>query len=321
MGGLRGALVSGYAFIFPGQGSQLPGMGRALFDAYPESREIFREADDILGTSLSSICFEGTESELARTEATQPAILTVSVAASRALTARGLVPSAAAGHSLGEYSAHVAAGTFSFADAVRSVRLRGRLMQEAVPLGQGAMAAIIGLDPAALERICQDVAGSEIVSIANLNSPGQNVIAGHVAAVARAVERSLDSGAARAVQLNVSAPFHCRLMEPAAQRLAVVLGEFPFCDPAIRVFTNVDASEVREAETARHTLIRQVVSPVRWQEIVEKMVDSGITTFVEVGPGRVLAGLVRRIRHGARVLAVADPDGVERALREIGKAA
>ena len=295
-------------------------MGKELADAFPESREVFQIADRELGTDLSSICFEGTEEELALTENTQPAILTVSVAALRALEAQGLRPHAAAGHSLGEYSAHVAAGTVEFRDAVRTVRLRGRFMQEAVPVGTGAMAAILGLDRVRVEEICAGAAGDEVVQAANLNAPGQIVIAGHKGAVDRAVEASREAGAMKAVPLAVSAPFHSSLMLPAADRLARVLAELQMRDPAFPVYTNVDAAPVTSTQHARDALERQVASPVRWQEEVEQMVASGVETFVEIGPGKVLKGLLRRIHKAARVLAVSDPKGVESAVRELVEA-
>lgn len=317
MGCLGGALVIRFALLFPGQGSQHAGMGRELWQAYPKSREVFETADRVLGLTISSLCFEGSEQELALTENTQPAILTTSVAALRALESMGLSPTAAAGHSLGEYSAHVAAGTLEFEDALRAVRMRGRFMQEAIPVGDGAMAAVLGLPVETVERICREAAGSQVVSPANLNGPGQVVIAGHAAAVARAVEAALAAGAMRAVPLPVSAPFHCSLMRPAAERLRPLLAALDWRDPRFPVFTNVDAAPVLNAEGARDALVRQVDAPVRWHELIEAMVASGIERFIEVGPRNVLAGLVRRIRKDLRVHSASDPGGVEAAVREL----
>jgi [acyl-carrier-protein] S-malonyltransferase len=308
-----------YALLFPGQGAQSPGMGRALYDAFPESRATFDEADEALGGSIRKVCFEGSADDLALTENTQPAILTVSVAALRALRCAGVPePVAAAGHSLGEYSAHVAADTLDFAGAVATVRRRGRFMQDAVPVGAGAMAAILGLDLEVLERLCREHAGDEVVSPANLNAPGQVVVAGHRGAVERVVAAAKEAGARRAMALPVSAPFHCSLMEPAAERLAPILEDLAFRDPRWPVYTNVDGTAVTRAPEARSALIRQVASPVRWVDEVRAMVESGIETFVEVGPGKVLSGLVRRIHRGADVHAVEDPAGVERVARELG---
>ncbi len=318
MGRLRGAVVRPIAFLFPGQGSQQPGMGKALAEAFPESRAVFAEADATLSFPLSRICFEGSDAELARTENTQPAVLAASIAALRALESRGVVATAAAGHSLGEYSAHVLAGTLAFADAVRVVRQRGRFMQEAVPLGEGAMAAILGLARESVDRICREVADGQIVSSANLNGPDQVVIAGHAPAVSRAAEASRLAGARRVIPLAVSAPFHCSLMEPARERLARVLEGIPFSDPSMPVYANVDGEPVSSAGAARDALVRQVVAPVRWEDLVERMVAAGIHTFVEVGPGRVLAGLVRRIAREVRVLSVEDPEGVASVARELG---
>jgi [acyl-carrier-protein] S-malonyltransferase len=319
MGGLGGTLVRRCAFLFPGQGSQKPGMGRVLAEAFPESMEVFAAADSALGKPISKTCFEGAEDELALTENTQPAILTVSIAVMRALESRGLKPVCAAGHSLGEYSAHVAAGTIGFEDAVRAVRLRGRFMQRAVKVGEGAMAAILGLDEEQLGRICRDCSQGEIVSPANMNGPGQIVIAGHAAAVQRASDAALSAGASRAVPLPVSAPFHCSLMSPAAEELKPVLDAIDFSDPAVPVFTNVDAQPVRNGREAREALIRQVTAPVRWHELVLAMLDSGIDFCLEIGPGRVLAGLMRRIRKDAKIMSVGDPDGVERAVKKLNE--
>jgi [acyl-carrier-protein] S-malonyltransferase len=296
-------------------------MGRGLAESGPAAREVFDAADAALGRPLSRLCFDGSAEELSLTENTQPTILTVSIAALRALNAEGLRPEATAGHSLGEYSAHVAAGTVPFEDAVRAVELRGRYMQEAVPVGEGAMAAILGLDPVEVERICETTSRGRVVQAANYNGPGQTVIAGHRDAVERAVAAATDAGARRAVPLPVSAPFHCALMEPAASRLDPVLASITFEDPEFPVYTNVDAEPVRAAENARRALVRQVASPVRWQQLIERMVADGFDTFVEVGPGKVLSGLIRRIDRGARVLNVCDPEQARVAATELGGSA
>jgi [acyl-carrier-protein] S-malonyltransferase len=315
VGRIRGEVVMRFGLLFPGQGSQSTGMGRELHDAVPEARAVFEEADAALEESLSRLCFEGPDENLARTENTQPAILTVSIAALRALEAAGLTPAAAAaGHSLGEYSAHVAAGTLTFSDAVRCVRARGRFMQDAVPVGVGAMAALIGLEPPEVEALCADAAQGQVVSSANLNSPGQIVIAGHAEAVERARALAVERGARKAVPLPVSAPFHCALMGPAAERLAPVLESLAWTNPNVPVYANVDAVAVSEAAEARRRLVEQVASPVRWIQVIEAMLGDGIRTFLEVGPGRVLSGLVRRIDRGATVHAVSDPASVDAAV-------
>jgi [acyl-carrier-protein] S-malonyltransferase len=321
VGRVGGALVSRIAFLFPGQGSQMPGMGRALAEAFPESRAVFDEASAALGWDLARTCFEGSADELARTETTQPAVLTVSVAALRALERQGLRPTAAAGHSLGEYTAHVAAGTIRFVDSVRCVRERGRFMQEAVPVGVGAMAAILGLDLAVVEEVCRASAQDQIVSPANRNGPDQIVIAGHREAVERAAEAALSRGAKRAVALPVSAPFHCALMTDAGRRLAGVLERIELSDPAFPVYGNADARPIVDRTRVRDALVRQVASPVRWHELVLAMIHDGIDTFVEVGPGRVLAGLVRRIDRRVRVYGVEDPSGVAEVAEILGAAA
>lgn len=299
------------AFVFPGQGSQQVGMGRALAAAFAESREVFAEADSALGLPLSRLCFEGPEAELQLTANTQPAILATSIAALRPLVARGVKPDWVAGHSLGEWSALVAAGSLPLADALVAVRRRGQYMQEAVPVGTGAMAAILGLDLAAIEAACREAAQGEVVSPANVNSPGQVVIAGHAAAVERAAALCKAKGAKRAVPLPVSAPFHCALMRPAQERLAPELAALAFADPKPPLVNNVDAEVVRAGAACRAGLLRQVSGSVRWQEVVERLVREGVTSFVEVGPGSVLSGLVRKIAKGVRVLSVDAPDSLE----------
>jgi [acyl-carrier-protein] S-malonyltransferase len=309
------------AFVFPGQGSQAVGMGRALVDAFPESRAVFEEADAALGFALSRLCFAGPEAELQLTANTQPAILATSVAALRPLLARGARPGWVAGHSLGEYSALVAAGSIGLADALRTVRRRGEYMQEAVPVGTGAMAAILGLDLPTIEAACREAAGGDVVSPANVNSPGQVVIAGHAGAVDRASELCKSRGAKRAVRLPVSAPFHCALMRPAQERLEPELRALAFRDPEVPLVNNVDAAVARDASTCRDGLVRQVSGAVRWQESVERLAGEGVTTFVEVGPGTVLSGLVRKTAKDARVLGVDSPESLEAALAALGAGA
>jgi [acyl-carrier-protein] S-malonyltransferase len=282
-------------------------MGKALADQFEICAKTFAEADAALGEPLSRLIFDGPGDELQLTENTQPAILTMSVAAWRLLESRGLQPSLVAGHSLGEYSAHVAAGTLAFADAVSLVRNRGRYMQQAVPVGQGAMAAILGLDEAGVTRACEEAAQGEVVSPANLNSPGQIVIAGHATAVARAGERAKALGARRAMPLPVSAPFHCALMQPAARRLTPELRAVASRDPRIPVIANVDALPKRTAQESIDALIKQVASPVRWESVVRRLASEGVTHYVEVGPGKVLTGLVKKIAPGATLLNVEGP--------------
>jgi [acyl-carrier-protein] S-malonyltransferase len=301
------------AFLFPGQGSQKVGMGGALYEASAESRAVFDEADSALGFPLSRLCFEGPEDQLQLTANTQPAILTASVATARALAARGVRPDWVAGHSLGEYSALVTAGVLSLRDAVVAVRRRGEYMQEAVPVGEGAMAAILALDLAAIEKACHEAAQGQVVSPANINSPGQVVIAGQAAAVDRASELCKKAGAKRAIRLPVSAPFHCALMMPAQQRLALDLARLPFADAIVPVVNNVDAAVVRTADACREGLVRQVSGAVRWQESVERLVREGVDTFIEVGPGNVLSGLVKKIDRSVRVFSVGDPASLEAA--------
>ncbi|HXD72463.1 MAG TPA: ACP S-malonyltransferase [Vicinamibacterales bacterium] len=297
------------AFLFPGQGSQKVGMGKALADAFPICRQTFEEADAALGYPLSRIIFEGPEDQLTLTENTQPAILTMSVAAGRLLEEKGLpVPAFVAGHSLGEYTANVAAGTFSFADAVQIVRRRGKYMQEAVPVGTGAMAAILGLDAGKVAQACAEAAQGEVVSPANINGAGQIVIAGATAAVARASEKAKALGAKRAIPLPVSAPFHCAMMKPAEDRLAPELRALKTRDPRMPIVANVDAEPKRDAKSAIEALVAQVSSPVRWEAVVQRLAKEGVTTYVEVGPGTVLSGLVKKIQKDATVLNVATPD-------------
>lgn len=284
------------AYIFPGQGSQAVGMGKDLFDNFAAARETFGAADDALGFKLSELCFAGDEADLQLTANTQPAILTASVAAYRAARSEGLPePHLAAGHSLGEYSALVAAGVLDFADAVRTVRNRGTYMQEAVPVGVGAMAAILGLDVATVEEGCNEAANGQVCSPANINSPSQIVIAGNTEAVDRACEILKEKGAKRAIKLNVSAPFHCALMTPAQQRLAGDLGELDYGEFAFPIIHNVDAAVNTESKSVCDNLTEQVSSPVRWLETIQNMRASGVTKFVEIGPGKVLTGLVRQI--------------------------
>jgi len=311
------------AFIFPGQGSQSPGMGRELAEKYRAAREVFEEADEALGFALSRLCFEGPAEELQLTENTQPAILATSIAALRAAEGEGLPrPDFVAGHSLGEYSALVAAGALSLRDAVSVVRKRGRYMQEAVPVGAGAMAAVLGADIETVEAVCKEAAREgEICSAANINSPGQIVIAGSAAAVERALPILKERGAKRAIPLKVSAPFHCALMLPAQERLAADLDRVEFNDLSVPLVTNVDAAVIRTGSEARASLVRQVSSPVRWRESVELLAREGVRTFVEVGPGKVLGGLVRQTASGARAANVEDAASLEAALtaaREAG---
>lgn len=295
-------------------------MGKELAEKHPAARAVFDEADRALGFSISKMCFEGSEDELKLTANTQPAILTVSVAVHRVLEERGLQPDFVAGHSLGEYSALVAAGALQFADAVRLVRKRGSYMQDAVPQGVGAMAAILGLSPAVVADACKRAADGEICAPANLNSPEQTVISGHAGAVKRAVEIASQLGAKRAVILAVSAPFHCALMQPAQERLAADLAKTTFSTLRVPLVTNVDADPTTSGEEARDALVRQVSMPVRWEESVRTLIDEGVNTFIEVGPGKVLTGLLRQIERSVAALNVEDEKSLTVTLDKIAAA-
>ncbi len=301
------------AVLFPGQGSQRPGMGRALFEAFPEARAVFEEADSVLGEPLSALCFEGPAEDLRRTRNTQPALLAVSVAAWRVAASRGASADMAAGHSLGEFSALVALGGLAFPDAVRLTRRRGEFMQDAVPEGEGAMAAVLGLPAEVVVETAAEVSarGAGVVEPANFNGGGQVVIGGRAGAVAAAGEALTARGARRVIPLQVSAPFHTSLMAPAAARFSAELDATPFADLRAPLFTNVDAAPIRSGGEAREALRRQIASPVRWEETLLGMSAAGASSFVEVGAGRVLTGLVRKVVPGARTASVSDPAGVE----------
>ena len=294
------------AFLFPGQGSQAVGMGRALAEASPAAAAVWREADAALGFPLTRLCFEGPEADLALTANTQPAVLTASVAAAAALAEAGVAPDLAAGHSLGEYSALVVAGALPFAAAVRLVRRRGEFMQEAVPVGTGAMAALLGVDLATAEEVCGEAAQGQVVGVANINAPGQIAIAGHRTAVERAVKAASARGA-KSRLLPVSAPFHCALMKPAADRLSAELDAIAIAAPRVPVVRNVDAGLTLSGDEVKPYLVRQVASPVRWTDCIMRLSREGASAFVEVGPGRVLGGLLKRTLDGAAIHSVEDP--------------
>jgi len=305
------------AFVFPGQASQYPGMGKELADKYPVARAVFDEADKALGFSISQLCFSGSEEDLKQTANTQPAILTCSVAIYRVLEEKGITLDFVAGHSLGEYSALVAAGSLKFSDAVKIVHKRGKYMQEAVPAGLGAMAAIMGLSHAVVLDACKRAADGQVCSPANLNSPEQTVISGHAEAIKRAVEIASQLGAKRAVILPVSAPFHCALMMPAQEKLEKDLRKTEFAPLRVPLVTNVDADTETSGDEARDALIRQVTMPVRWEESVRELIDEGVNTFVEVGPSRVLTGLLRQIERSVGTLNVEDEKSLATTLEKI----
>jgi [acyl-carrier-protein] S-malonyltransferase len=309
--------TSSIAFLFPGQGSQAVGMGKELSENYEVARRTFEEADDALGYKLSQVCFEGPEEKLKLTEITQPAILTTSVAAFRVLQEKGVTPQFVAGHSLGEYSAHVAAGTLTFADAVRTVRNRGKYMQEAVPVGVGAMAAILGMPLDKVIEIASDAAQGEVCQVGNINSPEQIVISGSTGAVTRAIALATERGAKKAVSLPVSAPFHCSLMQPAQDRLANDLAAVSFQNPSCPVICNVDAAPVTTADASRDALIRQVTATVRWEPSIRLLIDKGASLFIEVGPGKVLWGLMRQIDRSKTCTTVSDEASLQKTLTQV----
>jgi [acyl-carrier-protein] S-malonyltransferase len=308
---------SNIAFLFPGQGSQSVGMGKELADRHDIARQTFEEADEALGYKLSQICFEGPEDQLRMTEITQPAILTASIAAWRVLNEKGMKPNFVAGHSLGEYSAHVAVGTISFADAVRTVRNRGKYMQDAVPVGVGTMAAILGMDFEALSGVCHDAAQGDVCEPANINSPDQIVISGNTAAVERAVKLADERGAKRAKLLPVSAPFHCSLMKPAQDRLATDLAALSFQNPSAPLVCNVDATLLDNADRSRDALVRQVTGSVKWDPSMRVLMAQGVQLFIEVGPGKVLCGLMRQIDRSKSCVNVGDEASLQKTLEQL----
>jgi len=308
------------AFVFPGQGSQTVGMGRELAGLYPVAQQTFDEADAALGFKLSAVCWDGPEEKLRMTEITQPAILTMSVAAFRVLREKGIVPSITAGHSLGEYSAHVAAGTLDFRDAVRTVHHRGRYMQEAVPVGEGGMAAVLGLELSELRKVCEEAAQGGVCQPANINSPDQIVISGSKAAVERAAELAKHYGAKRAIMLPVSAPFHSALMQPAQDRLAPDLKALNFHTMSMPVVANVDTHAVSDPQAARDALIRQVTGAVRWEECMRVLIARGIEMFIEVGPGKVLCGLMRQIDRSKSCFNVEDEASMQKVVNHFAGA-
>jgi len=307
------------AFLFPGQGSQDVGMGKELAEDHAVARRTFEEADDALGYKLSQLCFEGPEDQLRLTEVTQPAILTASVAAWRVLHEKGLRPAFVAGHSLGEYAAHVAAGTLNFTDAVRTVRQRGKYMQEAVPVGVGAMAAILGMELEKVSAVCADAAQDEVCEPANINSSEQIVISGNTAAVERAAKLASERGAKRAIMLPVSAPFHCSLMKPAQDRLAADLAALTFRKPGVAVACNADATLVEDADRSRDALVRQVTGSVKWAQSMHLLIAKGVERFLEVGPGKVLCGLMRQIDRSKPCGNVQDEASLQKALEQLAQ--